>query len=99
VYFPRHYNKNYMNNLLNDLYNEILGKTWNIESINNRFNAMGRTLRLKEGNAAEVIQIMKDRTQIEELIENISQRFNQMGLELKSFEELNKLISKYYEEA
>ena len=87
-----------MNNLLNDLYNEVLGKTWNIESINNRFNALSRTLRLKESNLTEVAQLMKDKTHIETLVVKISQRFGQLGLTLRSFDELDKNISKYYEE-
>ncbi|MEO7990067.1 MAG: hypothetical protein ABI663_11025 [Chryseolinea sp.] len=87
-----------MNNLLNDLYNEILGKTWNIESVINKFDAMTRTLRLRESNMVEVEQMMKNTTHIEQLIEKIGQRLREIGVTLKSFDELDRQIATYYEE-
>jgi len=87
-----------MNNALNELYNEILGKTWNIESIKSKFDAMIKTLRQRESNPTQVEQLMKNRTHIEELTTKISQRLNQLGMTMKSFNDLEKQISDYYEE-
>jgi uncharacterized membrane protein len=87
-----------MNNLLNDLYNEILSKDWNIEAINNKFEAMIKTLKLSNDNSSEVEGIMQNRTHIEELIKRISQRLNQLGITIRSFEELERRIEGYYEE-
>lgn len=89
---------NNMNTSLNDLYNEILNKTWNIESVINKVDAMTKAIRLRESNMVEVNQLMKNRIHIEELVERITQRLSQLGVTLKSFDELTRQISNYYEE-
>jgi hypothetical protein len=86
-----------MNNLLNDIYNEILGKSWNIESIKNRLNAMTTTLKQRDSDPAKVDVIMKNKTHIEELMERISTRLDELGITLKAFTDLNRHVSNYYE--
>ena len=90
--------KKTMNTLLIDLYNEMLGKNWNIESINNKFNAMNGTLRLRETNIVEVQELMKNKTHVEELAEKISNRLKELGIALNAFNELERQNSNYYEE-
>ena len=86
-----------MNNLLNDLYNEMLSKNWNVDSINNKLNAMSKTLRLRESNLIEVQQMMANQTHMEELIEKMGKRLSELGITLKAFNDLDREISNYYE--
>lgn len=87
-----------MNNLLNTLYNEVLGRAWDMEGIKNRLNAMTKTLKSKATNVAEVTALMQNQSQVEDLMKSVAHRFNELGITLEAFNDLDREISSYYEE-
>lgn len=76
----------------------MLKSEWDIELINSKFHQMISTLQQRGNVPSQVENLMKNKIHIEELTEKISQRLCSLGINMTSFNGLERQISNYYEE-
>lgn len=59
---------------------------------------MTETLKSQERNPVQVQKMMADKIHIEELLDRMTKRLQQLGITLNAIDELEREVATYYEE-